>query len=105
MPRIASQRKALRTATRRRTRNLTTLKTLRAALKKTSAKTINTTYKLVDKAAKLGVVSPSRAARLKSRAIKAVKSTPKREDKPKATVKKTKTTAKTAKKPVRKAKR
>ncbi len=76
MPRLASQKKALRSARARRTRNLITLSALRKTLKRPTEKTINAIYKAVDKAAKKGLLTAARAARIKSRGAKSVGATP-----------------------------
>jgi len=78
MPRLASQKKALRSARARRTRNLITLSALRKTLKRPTKDSINAVYKALDKAAKKGLVTGARAARLKSRAAKIVGATPRR---------------------------
>lgn len=93
MPRLASQKKALRSARARRTRNLITLSALRKTLKRPTKDSINAVYKALDKAAKKGLVTAARAARLKSRAAKSVGATPRRLA-PKSTKEKGKVAAK-----------
>jgi small subunit ribosomal protein S20 len=66
-----SAKKALRQSARRRARNLTYKKKIKELLKKTrSLDDLPQIYKILDKAAKVGVISKNTAARKKSRIMK-----------------------------------
>jgi len=77
MPTTTTAKKALRQNHRRHARNIEGKKVLKNALKtfqkSPSSEALRMTYKRIDKAAKARLITPSRAARLKSRFAKLVK--------------------------------
>ena len=79
MPIIKSAKKRVRSSARKRSRNLITKSTYRAAVKKAandnSAESLKAAYKALDKATKKNILHKNRAARLKSQLSRAAKKT------------------------------
>jgi len=78
MPRTKSAKKTLRSDLRKRALNLRRLRAMRQALKKIikapEGTSLSQAFKQIDKAAKEGVIHKNKAARLKSRLSKKLKS-------------------------------
>ena len=76
MAKTRSAKKAKRVSERKRVFNVRTKKTLRAAVKavavSVSADTLSSAFQSIDKAAKRGIIKKNTAARMKSRASRAV---------------------------------
>jgi len=70
MPITKSAKKSLKVSRTKQAVNRTKKTTLEKALRTASAKTVNETVSLVDKAAKTGLMHKNKAARIKSRLAK-----------------------------------
>ena len=111
MPISKSAKKALRVARRKTSVNRHRKAVVKTALKAASKDTVAQAVSLVDKAAKLGIIHPNKAARVKSQLMKkhgtgTAKTTDKAAAKPKVTAKKSsKPATKPAKKTAPKAKK
>ena len=81
MPITQSAKKALRQNIRRRARNLAQIKVLKETIKRfkkaPAAELLSQVYKKLDKAAKTNILKKNKAARLKSRLSKLLKTTSK----------------------------
>jgi len=78
MPKTKSAKKAFRQSLRRQERNLENKKALKEAVKKykktPSADALSQVYQKLDKAAKIDIIKKNKAARLKSRLAKLLRS-------------------------------
>lgn len=70
MPNTSSAKKALRGSIKKNQINRLVKTRLRQAIKKAEANNLPETYSMIDKAAKVNVIHPNKAARLKSKLAK-----------------------------------
>lgn len=81
MPISKSAKKSYRASERKRARNVAAENKLKSALKKVNSSKLNETISLIDKSAKINLISKNKASRLKSRLMKKLGSAKKTVDK------------------------